>query len=359
MSGSEEGPAPSTGPGLTETFRRLIAATGPISLAHYMGESNARYYASKNPLGAGGDFVTAPEVSQMFGELVGLWLADIWNRAGRPARVHYVELGPGRGTLARDALRGMPRFGLEPQVQLVEGSPALRKAQLAALPGARFHDDLSTIPTDGPILLVANEFLDALPIRQLVCTADGWREIVVAVDGEGRFGPLAGARPMDAAVPESHRDAPEGTLIETCPAAATIVLEVAGRLAKQGGAALFIDYGHAEPRTGSTLQAVRAHRKVDPFDTPGEADLTAHVDFALLADAASSRGARWLGTVEQGAWLRALGIEARAEALAAGAPGEREALEQAVERLAGDAQMGRLFRVMGLAGPDWPNGAGF
>jgi len=359
MTGSAAGLGPSTGRGLTETFRRLIAATGPISVMHYMGESNAHYYASRDPLGAAGDFVTAPEVSQMFGELVGLWLADLWNRAGRPAKVHYVELGPGRGTLARDALRSMPRFGLEPQVHLVEGSPALRKVQLAAVADAQFHDDLSSVPADGPILLVANEFLDALPVRQIVRTPEGWREVVVAVDREGHFVPRAGERPMDAAVPEARREAPEGTVLETCPAAAAVMFEVAGRLARQGGAALFIDYGHAEPRTGSTLQAVRAHRKVDPFDAPGEADLTAHVDFALLADVARSRGARWLGTADQGAWLRALGLEARAEALAASKPGEREALAQAVERLAGDEQMGRLFKVMGLAGPDWPDGAGF
>jgi NADH dehydrogenase [ubiquinone] 1 alpha subcomplex assembly factor 7 len=160
-------------------------------------------------------------------------------------------------------------------------------------------------------------------------------------------------------VPEARRDAPEGTVIETCPAAATIVFEVAGRLARQGGAALFIDYGHAVPRSGSTLQAVRAHRKLDPFAAPGEADLTAHVDFAMLADVARSRGARWLGTAEQGAWLRALGLEARAEALAGGAPERREALARDVERLAGDAQMGRLFKVLGLAAPEWPDGAGF
>ncbi len=350
---------PAAAGSLAETFRRLIAATGPISLMHYMGESNAYYYASKDPLGAAGDFVTAPEVSQMFGELVGVWLADIWNRAGRPAKVHYVELGPGRGTLARDALRAMARFGMEPQVHFVEGSPALRKIQLAAVAEAQFHDDLSSVPTDGPILLVANEFLDALPVRQLVRTAEGWREVVVTTDREGRFVPLPGPRPMDAAVPEARREAPEGTVIETCPGAAATVFEVAGRLARQGGAALFVDYGHAEPRTGSTLQAVRAHRKVDAFEAPGEADLTAHVDFAILADVARSRGARWLGTVEQGAWLRALGLEARAATLAASAPDECEALEQAVERLAGHEQMGRLFKVMGLAGPDWPDGAGF
>ncbi|HEY6813975.1 MAG TPA: SAM-dependent methyltransferase, partial [Croceibacterium sp.] len=277
---------------LPDSFRRLIAATGPISLAHFMGESNARYYAGKDPLGAAGDFVTAPEISQMFGELIGLWLADIWIRAGRREIPQFVELVPGRGTLASDALRTMKRYGLEPEVHLVEGSTELKRLQLAAVPQAQFHDDLSRVPIDGPVLLVANEFLDALPVRQLVRAAAGWREVMVSTDDAGRFVPVAGDRPMDAAVPEARREAEIGTVLETCPGAAATLFEVAGRLAQQGGVALFIDYGHAEPRAGSTLQAVAQHRKVDPFAMPGEADLTAHVDFAVLADIARSRGAR-------------------------------------------------------------------
>ncbi|MBO9498126.1 MAG: SAM-dependent methyltransferase [Novosphingobium sp.] len=344
--------------GLAARFRRLIAATGPITLAHYMAEANARYYSSRDPLGAGGDFVTAPEISQMFGELIGLWLADMWDRAGRPAPVHYVELGPGRGTLARDALRAMRRYGLDPSVHLVEGSAALGRVQAAAVPDAQRHADLTTLPADGPLLLVANEFLDALPVRQLLKTAHGWRELLVATEGE-RFVCTPGDRPMDAALPEALRDAPEDTLIETGPAAAAIVEDVAALLAVQGGAALFVDYGHDAPRTGSTLQAVRAHRKVDVFADPGEADLTAHVDFATLAPLAQARGARWLGTVPQGAWLRALGIEMRAEALSQAAPEQREAVMAAKHRLIGEEQMGALFKVMGLAAPEWPDGAGF
>ena len=249
---------------LAQIFRRLIATTGPISLTHYMAEANARYYAKADPFGIEGDFITAPEISQMFGELIGLWLSDMWIRAGRGEPVHYVELGPGRGTLARDALKAMKRFGLEPQVHFVETSAALRGLQHSAAPRAIFHDDLSTVPMDGPMLLVAYEFLDALPLRQLIRTAEGWREVMVTLDGD-RFVGVPGARPMDAAMPESHRDAPEGTLIETSPAAAAVVHEASGRLEKQGGAALFIDYGHAEERTGSTFQAVRRHKKVDPF----------------------------------------------------------------------------------------------
>jgi NADH dehydrogenase [ubiquinone] 1 alpha subcomplex assembly factor 7 len=346
---------------LSEVFARLIATTGPISLMHYMGEANARYYAARDPLGAAGDFVTAPEISQMFGELVGLWLADIWHRAGRPTPVHYVELGPGRGTLARDALRAAARAGLVPQVHLVEASPALREVQRKAVPEAKWHDDLAGVPTDGPILLVANEFLDALPVRQLVRMEAGWRERMVGCEtGEGkRFVPVAGDRPMDAAVPEALRSAAPGTIIETCPGAAAVVGEAASRLGAQGGAALFVDYGHAAFRTGSTLQAVRAHRKVDPFADPGEADLTALVDFAMLAELAQARGARWMGTVAQGAWLRALGIDARAQALAAAAPDQAAAIAAARDRLVAPDQMGALFKVMGLAAPLWPEGAGF
>ena len=263
---------------------------------------------------------------------------------------------------ARDAMRAMKRYGLEPKVHFVESSVALKRIQLDTVPDALWHHDLSTIPAEGPILLVANEFLDALPVRQLVKTAQGWRERMVALEGNGEgeaFVCVAGDRPMDAAVPETLREAPEGTLVETSPAAASVVHEVAGRLTVQGGAALFIDYGHDRFRTGSTLQAVRAHRKVDAFAHPGEADLTAHVDFATLAPIARSRGARWLGTAPQGAWLRALGIESRADALSQFAPHHREALMEAKERLIGQGQMGLLFKVMGLAAPDWPDGVGF
>jgi NADH dehydrogenase [ubiquinone] 1 alpha subcomplex assembly factor 7 len=343
---------------LADIFRRLIATTGPISLAHYMAEANARYYAKADPFGEAGDFITAPEISQMFGELIGLWLADLWIRAGREEPAYYVELGPGRGTLARDALRAMKRYGLEPKVHFVETSVALKEMQLHTVPEAQFHPDLANVPFEGPILLVANEFLDALPVRQLVRTGLGWREVMVATDGD-RFVCVPGARPMDAALPEDRRGAPEGTLIETSPAAASIVYEVAGRLAEQGGAALFIDYGHAEPRTGSTFQAVRRHKKVDPFKTPGDADLTAHVDFAMLAQVAQSRGCRWLGTVPQGAWLCALGIEGRADALSEFAPQHREALHSAMHRLTDAEQMGELFKVMALAAPNWPDGVGF
>ena len=343
---------------LADVFRRLIRNTGPISLAHFMAESNARYYAAKDPLGSGGDFVTAPEISQMFGELIGLWLADLWIRAGREEPVHYVELGPGRGTLAKDAMRTMKRYGLTPQVHFVETSPALKKLQLEAVPHAQFHADLTSVPMEGPVLVIGNEFLDALPVRQLVRSAEGWRERMVGLDGD-TFVYVAGAMPMESAVPADWRGARQGAIIETSPAAAAIVYEIAGRLANQGGCALLIDYGHADLRGGSTFQAVKAHRKVDPLAAPGEADLTAHVDFATLARVAQSRDAQWMGTVGQGDWLRALGIETRSEALTMRAPHLRAELTAARDRLIADDQMGTLFKVMGLAAPHWPRGVGF
>lgn len=353
-----EAESSSQDPSLAAAFRRLIANVGPISVMHYMGEANARYYASRDPLGAAGDFVTAPEISQMFGELVGLWLADIWHRAGAPEKVHYVELGPGRGTLARDALRAARRFGLTPEVHLVEGSPALRAVQADAVPGAVWHDDVASLPETGALLLVANEFLDALPVRQSVMTGKGWRERMVGLDGD-RFIPVSGDRPMDAAIPEDRRQAPEGTIVETCPGAAAQMADIAARLTAQGGAALFIDYGYTAVQYGSTLQAVRAHQKVDPFSDPGTADLTTLVDFATMAEVAMAHGARWLGTAEQGMWLQGMGIDARTEALTRSAPEHAALVRSARDRLVDPAQMGSLFKVLGLAAPDWPDGAGF
>lgn len=347
---------------LKDRFARLIAATGPISIAQFMAEANARYYDSRDPLGSAGDFITAPEISQMFGELIGLWLADVWDRAGRPP-VHYVEAGPGRGTLARDALRSAARFGLAPPVHFVEGSQALRAIQAQAFPDATWHDDLASLPDDRPLLLVANEFLDALPVRQLVRAASGWRERMVGLDGD-RLVPVVGDRPMDAAIPPGFApslfaDAPESAILETSPAAAAVTGEIARRLAAQGGAALLIDYGRTEPALGSSLQALRAHAKVDPFEHPGEADLTAHVDFAALVPVVAQAGARWTGTVGQGAFLSALGLGARAAALARAHPAQAQTIAAAAHRLAAPEAMGTLFKVMGLSGADWPDGAGF
>lgn len=348
------GPPPE---GLGEIFRRLIRQAGPISLAQYMGESNARYYTTRDPLGEAGDFITAPEISQVFGELVGLWLADIWVRAGQPDPVHYVELGPGRGTLAADALRAAGRYGLRPKVHFVEGSGALRQVQRGAIRGVIHHGDVTTLPEDGPLLIVANEFFDALPVRQLLRAAEGWRERMVGLDEGGQLAFVLGNKPMDAAVPQQWRKARQGTLIETSPAAAAIMSELADRLVAQGGAALVIDYGSRESRAGSSLQAVRQHRKVDVLEAPGEADLTAHVDFEILARVAERQGAKVLGLKTQGEWLGALGAELRFEALRRRAPNQADRLERQRHRLMGDDQMGLLFKVLGLAAPGWPGEA--
>ncbi|MBX7481855.1 SAM-dependent methyltransferase [Qipengyuania sp. 6D47A] len=328
-----------------------------MPVSRYMGESNARYYTTRDPLGAAGDFTTAPEISQMFGEMAGLWLADIWARAGRPADAIYVELGPGRGTLAKDASRAMASQGLRPEMHLVEGSQALRQVQGGLLAGVKFHDTLDTIPDDRPILLLANEFLDALPIRQLVLTERGWRERLIGLEG-GSLAFVSGPNPMDDAVPEGRRSAPLGSIVETCPAAAALVEALARRLDVQGGAALFIDYGHLTPRTGSTLQAVRAHEKLDVFAAPGEMDLTAHVDFAAL-DAIARREGAASSLTTQGAWLNAMGIGLRARALVTAAPDRTKDIEDAHDRLVQPDAMGELFKCMALTARDWPRGAGF
>ncbi len=343
---------------LSQRIMRTIQATGPISVAQYMAESNAHYYARSDPLGAEGDFITAPEISQMFGELIGLWLADLWIRAGKPDNCHYVEFGPGRGTLARDALRSMAKFGLSPNIHMVETSPALREKQAAIVPAAIFHDDMETLPGDGPLLIVANEFFDALPVHQVVATHAGWRERVVARDGR-KFMPLPGSRPMDNIVPEKYRRAAPGTILESNPASTAIAGEMAHRISQQGGAAIAVDYGYAEMQTGSSLQAVARHEKVDPFENPGEIDLTAHVNFADLAEAASAQGAIVHGPVTQGLWLKMLGIDARAAALTTKQPHAKDDIESALERLTSGEQMGELFKVIAFTANDWPWAEGF
>ena len=340
---------------LAERLRRTIAASGPICVAHYMAEANAHYYRTRDPLGAAGDFTTAPEISQMFGELVGLWVADLWSRAGRPP-AYYVELGPGRGTLAADALRAMRAAGLEPPVHFVETSPVLRAAQAKRVPGAIWHADLSTLPEDRPLLVVANEFFDALPIRQLIATPSGWRERLVGAEGE-RFVPAAGPPLPDSAVPEHVRAAPPGTILETSPASVATVRHLAHRINMQGGAALIVDYGHDRTSAGETLQAVALHDYADPWMDPGERDLTAHVDFEALA--AAAEGLEVHGPVGQGAWLTALGIDVRSEALSRAAPAKADEVASARERLVSPAGMGTLFRGMALTAPGWPKPEGF
>ena len=338
---------------LADRLRRMIASQGPIPVSDYMALANAHYYATRDPLGASGDFTTAPEISQMFGELIGLALADAWVRAGRPEGARYVELGPGRGTLAADALRAMRAAGLEPQVHFVEISPVLRAAQAGRVPNAQWHEDLSTLPASGPVLAVANEYFDALPVRQLVATGTGWRERLVALDGD-RFVPSPGPPLPAEAIPGRLRAAPPGTVIEVSPASLAQARLLAGRIARQGGTALIVDYGHDRVSAGETLQAVRAHEYSDPWAEPGESDLTAHVDFESLGIAAVQAGAEVHGPVAQGDWLARLGIDARTDALAGSAPQRGEEIRTARDRLVAPEQMGRLFRVMGLSAPAWP-----
>lgn len=344
---------------LAERLRRQIEVGGPISVTHYMAEANAHYYGTRDPLGVDGDFTTAPEISQMFGELVGLCLADVWQRSGRRVDALYVELGPGRGTLAVDALRAMAAAALAPRPHFIETSPVLRDRQQAVLPTAQFHDDLDTLPDHGPLLVVANEFFDALPVRQMVRTANGWRERVVIAEGDGRFAPMPGYRAMDGAVPAALADAEEGAIVEVSPAAATVALALANRIARQGGAALIIDYGYEGPVAKDTLQAVRGHKHADPFTEVGESDLTAHVDFTLIGNMARQAGLTVLGPVIQGDFLGMLGIDARAAQLARQSPDRAEEVTAARMRLVSAEQMGTLFKVMAFVHPDWALPEGF
>nr|WP_097063394.1 SAM-dependent methyltransferase [Sphingomonas guangdongensis] len=319
-----------------------------------MGAANAHYYATRDPLGSRGDFTTAPEISQMFGELIGAWIADLWARADRPA-LDFVELGPGRGTLAADALRVMARAGLDPRVNFVETSPVLRAEQRTRVARAEWCVDLVGLPDDRPLIAVANEFFDALPIRQLVKTADGWRERLVACQ-DTLFVPVVGNTVFDPVIPTDLRDSDDGAILETSPAAVALMRALARRVVAQGGAALVIDYGYAGPAIGETLQAVKDHAPANPFDTPGEADLTAHVDFATLAEAARAEGAAVHGPVAQGSFLRALGIDARAATLSVKGG---EPVIVARNRLVNDGEMGDLFAAMAITAPTWPSPAGF
>lgn len=341
-----------------KVLRRLIRETGPIPLSQYMGESNARYYASRDPLGEQGDFITAPEITQVFGELIGVWLADLWSQMTKRKYIHYVELGPGRGTLAKDALGAAAKQGLKPQIHFVETSATLRKLQREAFPDCIHHHDISTLPDDAPLLIVANEFFDALPVQHLIRSTDGWYGRMVGLEDDA-FTFVTGKERMDHLVPPSWVTASQGTLIETSPAAVALMAEIARRLKEQGGAALIIDYGHEELRSGSTLQALKSHQKVDVFAHPGDADLTAHVDFELLQHVAVENGADLMGLQYQGEWLIQMGIDTRMEMLRRRAPYERDKFERQRNRLVKDSEMGRLFKVLGLCGRRWPFGAGF
>lgn len=330
-----------------------IAATGPITLADYMGlcllHPQHGYYATRDPLGTAGDFITAPEISQMFGELVGLSLAQAWLDQGAPAAVSLVELGPGRGTLMADALRAMRATGFAPEVHLVELSPVLRAAQSALLGDVTHHDSAESLPEQATFV-IANEFFDALPIRQAVRTGTGWRERVVGLE-EGAL--ALGLAPVGPIAALEHRleDTGPGDLVEFSPLAARVMARIGGLVAAHGGAALIVDYGDWRS-LGDTFQALSRHAVVSPMAAPGQADLTAHVDFEALSRAAAP--ARFTRLTPQGVFLERLGITARAQSLATKLGGA--ALETHVaahRRLTHPSEMGTLFKVMGL----YPEGA--
>ena len=324
----------------------------PERLDRLMARANAIYYATHDPFA---DFTTSPEISQVFGEIIGLWAAVTWQMLGRPDPVCLAEAGPGRGTLMADALRAiataMPAFSAALRVHLIETSPRLRSVQRSRISGAVWHDDLSSLP-EQPMILLANEFLDALPIRQFVRRGGGWTERVA--DG-GEWVEQA----ADPAEVPTGRTAAEGDIVELNEPGRHFVAAVAARLRDHPGAALFVDYGPARSAAGDSLQALAAKRPVHPLSTCGSADLTAHVDFADLAQVAIAHGARVFGPVPQGAFLTALGIHQRTERLARQRPDQAAALMQATSRLAEPRAMGQLFKVMAVCSAGCPDLPGF
>ncbi|WP_417686468.1 class I SAM-dependent methyltransferase [Roseibium sp.] len=355
-----------SGKTLKERLRQRIEAQGPITVADYMasclGDPEHGYYTTRDPFGVKGDFTTAPEVSQMFGELIGAFLLQAYERMGSPQRFNLVELGPGRGTLMADILRMAklrPAFIDAAKLTLVEMSPTLRKSQqktLARSPLApAFADRFQDIP-EGPLLLVANEFFDALPIHQFVRTGNGWRERMVGLNeaNELTFG-IGNAQLPDQDLPASVRGAPDGAIMETQPASNANAEEIGARLKADGGTALFIDYGYLKTATGDTLQALYKHTYDDVLAHPGEADLTAHVNFEALAAAAKRGGAIAFPPLEQGEFLLRLGLLERAGTLGSGKSHlDQEKIRDDVERLAAPNQMGQLFKVLAVSSSSDP-----
>jgi len=345
---------------LGQRIARLIEAQGPISIAQFMTialhDPQNGYYATRDPFGARGDFVTAPEVSQMFGEMLGLWIAQSWHDQGKPG-ARLVELGPGRGTLMNDALRVirqlMPEFLQRVEITLVEASPTLSDVQKKALADAganvrwaiAFDDALA----DKPLFLLANEFFDALPARQFVKTERGWCERMVVARGDALDFALSPEAVPNSGLPTNRDGAPTGAFYETSPTAATIAQQIAEIIARKGGAALIVDYGYgADAGFGETLQAVAAHKYASVLEAPGDADLSAHVDFMALAQAAREVGAQPFGPVTQGDFLEALGIVQRAATLARGRLGSTPEIDAQLERLILPNQMGTLFKALAI-----------
>jgi NADH dehydrogenase [ubiquinone] 1 alpha subcomplex assembly factor 7 len=353
---------------LGDEIRALIGQEGPISLERYMALALTHpthgYYMVRDPFGAEGDFTTAPEISQMFGELIGLWAAEVWATMGSPNPLRLIEFGPGRGTLMSDALRAArvaPEFRAALDVCLIEASPTLAAVQhdtlLTAGAPVSWAAQLDEAPS-GPAIMIANEFLDALPIRQYVRGPRDWRERLVGLDAAGKLTFGLAAEPERAIKAQAQ----EGDVLEISAVGHRLMFELGSRLARQGGAALFIDYGHTATGFSETLQALRAHRMVDPLTDPGEADITAHVDFAAMARSARAAGAAVYGPIDQGDFLKTLGLEQRAQALASRAGAAQAAdVEAARARLSGKGagEMGALFKAMVVAHRQLPVPPGF
>ena len=351
---------------LKEKILRLIRETGPLTVAQYMQmallDSRDGYYMKRDPLGR--DFITAPEISQVFGEMIGLFFVQAWEDRGRPDRFHLVELGPGRGTLMADLLRASrirPKFIAAAEITLVEMSPSLRAIQSATLGDARavWRQDLREVPDDAPLFLIANEFFDALPARQFIRSPRGWHERMVGADGDTLVFAAAPDPVPAGLVPAGLHDAPIGAMFESSQASQTLAREIGRRIVRNGGVALFIDYGHAMSGHGDTFQAVKAHRYADPLAEPGDADVTFHVDFAVLAQGARDEGAGISGPVTQAEFLGALGIGTRAERLKRDAPQNAAEIDAAIDRLTNLTQMGSLFKVLALSAPGTPELPGF
>lgn len=357
---------------LSERIARLIRFSGPISIAQYMAmalhDPACGYYATQDVIGAGGDFTTAPEISQMFGELLGAWMVRAWRAQNCPSPSRLVELGPGRGTLLADVLRTARQdtnFLAAHEIVLVEASARLRERQAALLEGAgavniRWCDSFDEGLCDRPLFLLANEFFDALPMRQFAYNERGWCERMVGTSDSGALRLALSPSPVPLRIPE-HRGTPQpGSVYEVCPGGEAVVQQIASVIAQHGGAALIVDYGYgAEPGFGDTLQAVAQHRFADVLENPGEADLSAHVDFAALAKAAVDSGAVAFGPVAQGTLLMALGIEKRAERLMREAPANAADVAAALDRLVSGEQMGKLFKALAILPPGASAPAGF
>jgi NADH dehydrogenase [ubiquinone] 1 alpha subcomplex assembly factor 7 len=350
---------------LETEIRRRIALAGPMPVRQFMTlcltHPDHGYYMGRDPFGRAGDFVTSPEISQVFGELIGLWAASVWHLMGQPENIRLVELGPGRGTMMLDALRAaqvVPAFRAAIVVHLIEVSPALKGRQQTALSAldipVMWHQSLDDLP-DGPAIVIANEFIDALPVNQAIKQFNGWYERVIEIGSDGNltFGIANEVIPLfDQLVPQSVRDAPIGAIYEW--RTDNLPLTLGQRLVHQGGAALIIDYGHVASAVGETLQAIGGHAHVNPLQSAGEVDVTAHVDFQAFAHAAESMGARVHGPIEQARFLRNLGIDKRAQALTAYAPPEKvETIKGAIARLLGEGRtdMGKMFKAIAIADP--------